>query len=285
VSAPLKMRDFARAVLPYGSPNGTMVMLAAYLDDSGTHQSSDIVLMAGFFGYPNQWDYFSELWAEKLAAPCPGKPPLSRFHMTECQAGDGEFLGWRRVETDFLVHELGSIIIKAGLYGFGGAIARKHYDQLITGDLRRSTGDAETMCIINSFVKIIDLVKRLQFAQSIALIFDDRPQIKGNVQKIFDVYKGASVGSDIVALSFASSKKILPLQAADLLAWEIYQDALSALAGRPDSLPPNRPQFERLIKQGRIWIEYCSPESVQKMARHPVNPELLSAMANHLDFD
>ena len=98
-------------------------MVFAYFDDSGTHSQSDIVLMAGVFGYANQWEYFAELWARKLADPSPGKPPLTRFHMAECQASDGEFSGWKRHETDFLVHELGSIILKAGIYGFGGAIA------------------------------------------------------------------------------------------------------------------------------------------------------------------
>jgi hypothetical protein len=44
-------------------------MVFAYFDDSGTHSQSDIVLMAGVFGYVNQWEYFSELWAQKLADP------------------------------------------------------------------------------------------------------------------------------------------------------------------------------------------------------------------------
>jgi hypothetical protein len=138
MAASISMRDFARAVLPSGAADdGGLVMLAAYFDDSGTHKDSDIVLMAGAFGFPNQWDMFSEKWAKKLADPSPGKPPLSRFHMTECQAATGEFAGWSRTETDFLVHELGTIILACGIYGFGGAMSRKSYDQLVVGDRRR----------------------------------------------------------------------------------------------------------------------------------------------------
>jgi hypothetical protein len=246
--------------------------------------------MAGVFGFPNQWDFLSELWAKQLADPCPGKPALTRFHMAECQAGDGEFLGWKRIETDFLVHELDSIIIKTGIYGFGGAIARKHYDQLITGDLRRSSGDAETMCIINCFVKFLSWAKENALGHSIALVFDDRPQKRRDVQKIHDVYRGFVDGykepesPEIVSVSFASSRKVLPLQAADLFAWEIYQDSLDSLAGRTEAEGPRRKQLIRLIKTGRVRIEFCGPDSVAKMAKHKVDPAFLSTLANHVDF-
>ena len=105
-------------------------------------------------------------------APCPGKDPLSRFHMTECQAADGEFLGWKRTETDFLVHELGTIILKTGIYGFGGAMSRKAYESLVVGDYRRATGDAETVCVINCFATVLELAKNVAPGQQIAMVFD-----------------------------------------------------------------------------------------------------------------
>jgi hypothetical protein len=264
-------------------------MLHAFFDDSGTHSGSDIVLMAGVFGHPNQWDYFSDLWAKKLADPCPGKPPLTRFHMAHCQAGDGEFSGWNRTETDYLVHELGTIILNVGIFGFGGAIARKHYNELIIGDLRRSSGDAETMCIINSFVKVITWAKEFAPGHSLALVFEDRPQKKRDIQKIYDVYRGFTDGpetsdSNIASVSFASSKKILPLQAADLFAWEIYQDSLDSLAGRRESEGPRRKQLLRLMKGGRLRVELCGPDNVLNMARTRPDPAMLKALADHVDF-
>jgi hypothetical protein len=265
-------------------------MLTAYFDDSGTHGNSEIVLMAGVYGHFYQWNFFSDLWAKQLAAPCPGKPPLSEFHMSECQARDGEFLGWKRVETDFLVRELGSIIIKTGIYGFGGAIPRQVWDEFIQGDLRRSAGDAETMCIINCFVKVTRWAKEKMPGHKIGFVFDDRPQKKRDVQKIFDVYRGFTDGKpepgspEITSVSFASSRKALPLQAADMLAWEIYQDSLDSLAGRPERDGPRRKQLLRLLQTGRINVEFCGPELVRKMAERKFDPSFLSTIANHVDF-
>jgi Protein of unknown function (DUF3800) len=260
-------------------------MVRGYFDDSGSHTSSDIVVMAGLFGYSNQWDYLSKLWAKKIADPCPGKLPLPRFHMAACQAGDEEFLGWKRIECDFLVDELIEIIHKVGVYGFGCAMPRKHYDALITGEQRRASGNAETICIINCFVKLIEFAKYITPDKEIAFIFDDRPQQKRNVQRICEVYQSAKQeGVEIVSATFASSKKILPLQAADLLAWEIYQDSLDSLAGRTEKEGPRRRQLRKLIEPGRVRVEFCSPENVRKLAEKHVDPSLLSEIANHVDF-
>jgi len=258
-------------------------MLTAYFDDSGTHPDSDIVLMAGFFGNTYQWDLFDKKWAAQLASPCPGKEPLSRFHMAECQASDGEFLGWKRHETDFLVHELGTIILKTGIYGFGGAMSRKAYESLIVGEQRRATGDAETICIVNCFTTILDLAKIVAPGQPIAMVFDDRPQKRGDIQKIYDAYRGMD-GGGFVSLTFASSKKMLPLQAADLLAWEVYQDSLDALAGRRTEKGAKREQLNRLVKGGRVTTLFCSPENVKRLAEIQWAPGMLSMMADHLDF-
>ncbi|MGH6671859.1 MAG: DUF3800 domain-containing protein [Xanthobacteraceae bacterium] len=241
--------------------------------------------MAGFFGHPNQWDFFSRLWAAQIASPCPGKEPLSRFHMTECQASDGEFLGWKRPETDFLVHELSTIILKTGIYGFGGAMSRKEYERLIVGEHRRATGDAETICIINCFSTLLTLAKAVAPGEQIAIVFDDRPQKRADTEKVYGVYKDISgTNPEIVSVTFASSKKMLPLQAADLLAWEIYQDALDALAGRREAEGPRRHQLTRLVAGGRVAIQFCSPQGVQRLLDHQVDPKILSMIADHVDF-
>jgi Protein of unknown function (DUF3800) len=284
MSKPLSM-VVARVVLPHNSQDGLLTMLRGYFDDSGTHTTSDVVVMAGLFGYPNQWDLFSELWAKRLADPCPGKLALPRFHMTACQAGDEEFLGWKRLECNFLVDELIEIIRKTGVYGFGCGLARKHYDAIITGDHRRASGNAETMCIINCFVKLVRFTKDVMGSREIAFIFDDRPQQKHNVDRIYDVYQGVKEnGVDITSVSFGSSKKILPLQAADLLAWEVYQDSIDSLNGRREAQGPRRRELRKLIERGRVRVEFCGPKNIPRLAQVPIDPELLAQIANHVGF-
>ncbi len=66
-------------------------MLGVFLDDSGTHSTSRVVVMGGLLGDDAQWDAFASAWEARLAQPLPGKAPLKQFHLSHCRAGQGEF--------------------------------------------------------------------------------------------------------------------------------------------------------------------------------------------------
>jgi hypothetical protein len=288
VTAPISIRDFARAVLPPGA-DGVLRMLRAYFDDSGTHGGSDIVLVGGIFGYPNQIEYLSDLWAKKLSDPSPGKLPLRRFHMANCHASMGEFAGWNRTATDYLVHELGDFILKSAVWGFAAAIERKPYDELITGDLRRICGEAETFCYINCFRSIRRWAREFTSDRNVVLIFDDRPpDKKANVQKIYDAYdqaKGHDPGlPEFASASFASSLKVIPLQAADMIAWEFYQDSMDTLRGRKREDGFRRKQLARLVKHGRFRSEMLDRHGITKLVQTETDLEMLAAMAQAVNF-
>jgi len=271
MSAPLPFREFAAVCLPPGRRDGCLCMLAAYFDDSGTHGTSKVVVLGGVFGNQFQWEYFSELWKRKLDNPCPGKLPLRRFHMTDCQNSQHEFAGWKRHETDFLVRELGQIVLKCGLWGYAAAVSRADWDDLITGDVRRMIGDAEGFCIRNVYIRTLRWARQFGGDKNIAFVFDSRPHREKENTRVFDIFQwfqdNQQQNPQLVSATFASSYKILPLQAADLVAWEFYQHVLRILA-QPDGnieLAP-RKEFDHLLK-GRISFGIATRAVVEKIAR------------------
>ena len=129
-------------------------MLTAYFDDSGTHERSQIVLVAGIFGTESRMGSLERNWRKHIENPlCGRRPRLRRFHMTDCQASQGEFLGWSRTETDYFCHQLRTVIIEFDVAAYGIACARKNWDELVTGDMRAILGSPEGLCIRNCFVK------------------------------------------------------------------------------------------------------------------------------------
>lgn len=199
-------------------------MLTAYLDDSGTHDNSQVVLWAGLCANHFQWALLTELSQQQLKAPCPDKQPISRFHMTECYDSRGEFAGWTRTETDLSAHEFTNIILRAGIYGRAFATSRKDWDELITGNVKIIFGDAEGFCVRNCYLQVTRWAKeKASYDHELAFIFDARPHRQAENSMLFDIHKQFSEengeGPKLVSLTFGSSKELLPLQAADLFAW------------------------------------------------------------------
>jgi hypothetical protein len=263
-------------------------MLTAYLDDSGTHDDSEVVLWAGLCANHFQWALLAELWQQQLKAPCPGKEPIAKFHMTECYSRRGEFSGWNRTETDFLANEFTDIILRAGIYGYAFATPHKDWDELITGDVRVIFGDAEGFCVRNCYVQITKWAReKAYYDRKLTFVFDSRPHREAESSMLFLFHKQFSEenerGPELETLTFASSKELLPLQAADLFAWEVYQHAKDTMANRTEPGRPVRSALRKLAKSRRVVSHFADRNSIASIAerRAKNDPHVLANIAGY----
>lgn len=245
MSRPVAVADLFRVLLPREQPNGWLAMLTAYFDDSGTHGHSNIVLMAGVFGTEAEMRSLELLWQHVLDDPLDGrKPPVGRFHMAECQDSRGEFEGWKRVEVDYFCHKLQDAILESGVAAYGMCCSRQDWDDVVTGDMRAILGDAEGFAVRNCFVKAIEWAKANTFDPEMTFVFDDRPQKMRETKVVFDAFERHTPYPHLAGIAFLTSHKVRPLQAADMIAWELYQHGNDILVSGMRG--PQRPQFLRL---------------------------------------
>jgi hypothetical protein len=248
-------------------------MLTAYYDDSGTHVGADITLLAGVFGNQWQWKLFNDLWKAELDSPLEGaKPRLRRFHMTDCFNSLNEFTGWSRTETDFFAHRLGEILFRCGLWGCATSVTGKAWDEQVKGDLRRASGDAEGGAIRNSFHLTLDWSRNYAPHEGeIAFVFEDRPERKREYEIVYNVFsdyaRETNTPPQPVSLTFANAAKILPLQAADLFAWEVYRDELHFLNHARPAGKFNRKLLTRMASSGRFRIQSATPDTIRRMVK------------------
>ncbi len=132
-------------------------------------------------------------------------------------------------------------------------------------------GDAEGFCIRNVYIRTLRWARQFASDNDIAFVFDSRPHREKENARVFDIFQWFQKSQEqfphLVSATFASSYKILPLQAADLVAWEFYQHALRILA-QPDSsieLAP-RKEFAHLLK-GHISFGIATRKTVEKIVR------------------
>jgi hypothetical protein len=243
-------------------------MLTGYFDDSGTHDKTDkkgVVLVAGILGTEWQLGTLEALWKKELAAPlCGRKKYVQRLHMFHCNQSLGEFGGWTRTETDHFLHRLQDIIFSSHVGAYGVAVARADWDELVVGNVRGTLGDAEEYCISQCFVSALRWARTNTFDPQITFVFDSRSkEIERRAQAIGNAFEIHSTSPEVVGTAFLSSYKVRPLQAADMIAWELYQHAKDILRNGMKSA--ERPQLRRLYKNMYFDVQIAQRDQIKKI--------------------
>jgi hypothetical protein len=269
-------------------------MISAYFDDTGTHIGgkwgpSKVVAIAGLIGREGSLRGLESEWKKHLQRPlCGNKPPLKRFHMVDCQNSLNEFAGWNRTETDYFCHQLATVIIESGVGGYGMACSRKDWEELVTGDIKAIMGDTVGHCMRSCFMQAAAWAQNNSFDPQMRFIFDDfdnRSARQRDNKVVFDAFQRQTLPPpELVGVSYATSQKALPLQAADLIAWEFYQHAKDVLTA--GLAPPRRRQWIALASQIQFRGQIALRDAIEKIVEHASSHSNVQDLANHFrDFD
>ncbi len=156
--------------------------------------------------------------------------------------------------------------------------------------MRRAMGDAEGFCLRMLYMRLIK-VAQLQFSSSdVALIFDDRPERQRENEIIFNLFQRFKQRTFIVpspvALSFASSYRVLPLQIADLVAWELYQHSRRIFDSGDKDIGIDRAQLRALIKGERITYAVATRDVIEKIVEvHRNDDEYLGLVGDAIELE
>lgn len=204
--------DLSRAIL--ADQEGVIAVLKVYMDESGTHDQSPVLTVGAYVAHPRIWRDWTKAWNIQ-------KKPIDVFHSTDCANLRGEFSGWSSSGRDEYVEALLPIIGKSDLMAFVVGIVMDDYREVREEhpDIIDKLGNPYAACFQWVVHLIIDGFRRNNIKDRIAF-FHECNDYQGEAINCFGYLKNEWYADQILSLAFGSKQDYVPLQAADILAYE-----------------------------------------------------------------
>jgi hypothetical protein len=207
------------------------MLLRVYIDESGTDKGAPVLTVAGYVAKPSQWQTFSKEWTRVL------KPTgIKVYHATDAQACRGEFEGWKKEEVAALASKLLPIIPKYAA-GISINLNMRDFDAALEKrpELRSCFPDPYGACFHWMTLKLVELAKKHNGEARFALIHEQNSQ-QHEAQEAYDWIKDRrDTDGSLISLTFAKKDEFVPLQAADILAFEASKRIRDP--SKPDRIP------------------------------------------------
>jgi len=233
-------------------------MYTAYYDDSGSPNDTLAVVVAGFVADNAQWTEFERNWNETLK-----HFGISLFHMKEFAHSRGEFAKWkdhqriegqRKERETFLRQLVGHIIVRVR-HSFGHAVLMDHYREANREFVLAEGGISPyALCGRTCIARVSIWAQKYAIPETeVQHVFEDGSLNKGDLIDRMFVDKG-------MVPIFKKKTESVPLQAADLLAYE-------HLLGNRDIFQKGIDTFDGLRYQFGNWTQYLTNPSIGALTR------------------
>lgn len=240
------IKHLASAAFPFSDKHKYMLMLSAYMDETG-HSSDEkqkFVGIAGLIAPAANWEAFEKKWKAALKLPYIDLP---FFHMTDFAARKKHYEGWSEVKRQTVLGKLFKVIETIHPLPFGALIPMDLYRDL-SEEYKEFLMDPYYLCFSSALAGCTAFLefKKLPPDEKVALIFSEQVEFRNKALKIYEQVKEQEMlkarGTPPI---FRDMRDIVPLQAADIVAYEMYKEYERRLH-RPKAAP--RFGYQRLVK-------------------------------------
>jgi hypothetical protein len=189
------------------------VMLSAYIDESGTHADSPVMCIAGVLYERAKVRQLNRKWKEAL-----GVAGIRYFHTVECANRQGEFKGkpWGWAD-DFYIHLLGLIRKYASGWAVAYTLPKNEFNEFREG--KWNYGQYATCA--HFCMQALRLLARDQGHKTVSFAIESGHEDMGELRNLLRELRG--LGHQDGPLQFADKKDLLPLQTADVFAYEAWK--------------------------------------------------------------
>jgi hypothetical protein len=237
-----------------------LVMIQAFIDDSASNTGDRRLYLAGYVNFADSWIAFANEWERVLRMP----PSIKYFRMVEANSLRGEFEGWKDGDRDRKVWKLAETIYRHAPWSIECSVSQNDHDRIVKPAAPYGLGNPYSSC----FYGIIISLARFHAANNLSIpvdfIFDQHSALEGEAHLFYEYHKSLQLPEVKAVLGstpiFRDDKQVLPIQAADMLAWHLRREA------EGNDPPGSRPALDLLRGNGRHVIVNFTPEILETMA-------------------
>jgi hypothetical protein len=239
--------------------DGIVLVLRAFLDESGTHGGSTVLTVGAAWAQPSVWKKWTKDWNVS-------KRPVKIHHSSDCHNFDGEYKGWSPSQRDAYVKRILPVIAAHKINGRVAGLHLRAFEQELARHpkVAAAFGRPYIACFQWAINDICDVALSNQIHR-VAFIHETN-DYEDEAKAAFNHVK-ARFPEMLLSITFASKCDFVPLQCADVFAFEGNRRLRNLGAERRKPLEIIDPDWDRIG-----YIEYDErnmPEFVSTMAFVP----------------
>jgi uncharacterized protein DUF3800 len=264
----------------------SMVMFTAYFDDSGTDGNSDIAVAACYISTNRGWDEFVNEWDRVRWEEGFG---TTAFHMAEFVAppsqGHEPWCNWDKPKKDHVYGRLATVINVNKRVGIAVAVPKTVWDRTpdhIRGHYGRQHYTFAVRMCMN---RIVRWREQSLIKHSVRYVFDwemQRSQKREEISKVLEIVARPQnrevadlLGLEPNGYSFEHKEEVKPLQAADILAWQMRSHMRTIWPLGKDDVSRCHQGFKLLREDQDVDLGFFTEEQINKFVSD--NGEMIKA--------
>jgi hypothetical protein len=198
-----------------------LVMFKAYFDDSSSDEDDKNFVLAGCIQSYKVWADFTFLWEAALAA----RPSIKYFHMREARKLEGQFERWKATERDRKIKHLATVLASFRPWTLSAYISKKEHEAILKPVSPHLIRHPYFSLFYTVVLKLAHWHHDMGITAPVNYVFDEQG-VLGEDAVIWYQHIKSWQKPELAELmggtpGFENDKVVLPLQAADMLAWHV----------------------------------------------------------------
>ena len=259
-------------------------MFTAYFDDSGTDANSDIALAACYISAKRGWGEFVEAWDTAR-----WEEGFDSFHMSDFMSpptqGKKPWCDWDKEKKSHVYNRLAKITNENKRIGIALAVPKAVWDRT-PNYIRGHYGQQHyTFAVRVCMNRIVRWRAESLINHPVSYVFDwemHRTPKREEISKVLDIVARPQnwVVDDLLGLepdgySFEHKEEFKPLQAADILAWQMRSHMRKIWPLGHDDVSLCHPGFKLLREDQEVDLGFFTADQINKFVAE--NGELIKA--------